>query len=107
MVSAINNFGGFYRKEVYFHEAQMHGGIINQPCVNQSEVLACLIEKNIYVGFSSIDGFNLNTSERIVEERTNHGPYVSLHDFIDRLGIGIEHLELLIYATVHLDLQVS
>jgi DNA polymerase-3 subunit alpha/error-prone DNA polymerase len=29
MVAVINNQGGFYRTEVYVHEAKMSGGIIN------------------------------------------------------------------------------
>ena len=98
MVSAINNFGGFYRKEVYFHEAQMWGGVVNQPCVNRSDVLATLQGKNIFIGFSSIEGFTLQMAERIVEERLTRDKYYSLHDFIERINPGIEHLELLIYV---------
>ncbi|MCL4113410.1 UNVERIFIED_CONTAM: hypothetical protein GTU68_051213 [Idotea baltica] len=98
MVSAINNFGGFYRKEVYFHEAAMAGGEICQPCINHSEVLASLHGQKIYVGLSSIEGFNVHVAERIVEERTMGGLFESLPDFVDRLSIGIEHLELLIFV---------
>lgn len=98
MVSAINNFGGFYRKEVYFHEAKMAGGTIRQPCVNHGEVLACLIGKEIYIGFSTIDGFNLSVAESIVEVRLKSGKFTSLYDFIERVPIGIEHLELLIFS---------
>jgi DNA-directed DNA polymerase III PolC len=36
MVATINNFGGFYRTELYVHEARMHGGIIQAPCINHS-----------------------------------------------------------------------
>lgn len=97
MVSAINNFGGFYRKEVYFHEARMAGAEICQPCVNHSEVLAALHDNKIYIGLSSIEGFNLHIAERIVEERNLGGPFESLTDFTDRLSIGIEHTELLIF----------
>ena len=98
MVSAINNFGGFYRKEVYFHEAQMAGGKICQPCINHSDVLASLHGEEIYIGLSSIEGFNLNVAERIVIERKLGGIYESLSDFVDRLSIGIEHVELLIFV---------
>lgn len=98
MVSAINNFGGFYRKEVYFHEARMSGAIIRQPCINTSEVLASLHGKEIYIGFSSIEGFTLTVAERIVHERNLHGHYESLHDLVERTQLGIEHGELLIYT---------
>ncbi len=98
MVSAINNFGGFYRKEVYFHEARMWGGVVSPPCVNRSEVLASLEGREIFIGLSSIEGFNLKVGEYIVEERENHGLYQSLLDFIERTQIGIEHIELLIFS---------
>lgn len=98
MVSAINNFGGFYRKEVYFHEAKMAGATICQPCVNNSEVLASLDGKNIFIGLSSIDGFNLSVAEAIINERSLNGVFSSLLDFIERLSIGLEHLEVLIFS---------
>jgi DNA-directed DNA polymerase III PolC len=98
MVSAINNFGGFYRKEVYFHEARIAGGEVCQPCVNHSEVLASLHGHRIYIGLSSIEGFNLHIAEKIVEERNLGGSFESLSDFVDRLSIGIEHTESLIFA---------
>ena len=34
MVGVINNFGGFYHTEFYFHEARMDGAGIEAPCVN-------------------------------------------------------------------------
>ncbi|MEM7040900.1 MAG: DNA polymerase III subunit alpha, partial [Bacteroidota bacterium] len=34
MVGVINNFGGFYRTEVYLHEARVAGAIVHAPCVN-------------------------------------------------------------------------
>ena len=37
IVGVINNFGGFYRTEVYVHEAKMSGGKVMLPCVNRSE----------------------------------------------------------------------
>ena len=37
MVAVINNQGGFYRTEVYVHEARMSGATIHNPCVNKSE----------------------------------------------------------------------
>ncbi len=98
MVSAINNFGGFYRKEVYFHEAKMHGSFIRQPCVNQSDILARLIDNEIYIGFTSIEGFNLSMAEQIVAERNRGGLFESLFEFTERIPIGVEHLELLIFS---------
>jgi DNA polymerase-3 subunit alpha/error-prone DNA polymerase len=44
MVAVINNQGGFYRTEVYVHEAKMSGGIINTPCVNKVNVKLLYME---------------------------------------------------------------
>jgi DNA polymerase-3 subunit alpha/error-prone DNA polymerase len=37
MVAVINNQGGFYRTEVYVHEAKMSGGIINTLVSSECE----------------------------------------------------------------------
>lgn len=54
MTAVINNFGGFYRTEVYIHEARMSGGKIHNPCVNKSEYQTTLYGKNIYLGFQHL-----------------------------------------------------
>src|SRR5690606_40056126 len=50
MVGVINNFGGFYKTEFYFHEARMNGAKIQAPCVNTSEYLTTIYKDNIYIG---------------------------------------------------------
>lgn len=37
MVATINNGGGFYRAELYVHEARMCGAEIMPPCINRSQ----------------------------------------------------------------------
>ena len=39
MVAVINNFGGFYSRELYFHELKKTGALIHAPCVNESNNL--------------------------------------------------------------------
>src|SRR5687767_15765441 len=51
MVGVINNFGGFYKTEFYFHEARMNGARIEPPCVNHSEYLTTIAGNQIYIGF--------------------------------------------------------
>lgn len=97
MTAVINNFGGFYRTEVYIHEAKMSGAKIHNPCVNLSETQTNVHGKNIYLGFQHLKSLNSNTSELIVNERKNNGKYQSLEDFINRIPIGIETLQLLIF----------
>lgn len=96
MVGVINNFGGFYRTEIYVHEAKRLGAEIAAPCVNNSDYLYTLHDRTIYVGFIQITGFEQKLAERIVEERVKNGPYRSLADFINRVPVGKEQLNILI-----------
>lgn len=97
MVAVINNQGGFYRTEVYVHEARMSGAVIHNPCINKSEVEATLYGKNVYLGLMHLQGLQSEIAQYIIEERRAHGEYISLEDFIKRVPIGIEGVQLLIY----------
>ena len=96
MVAVLNNGGGFYRVETYVHEARMHGAIIHPPCVNKSYFDTTILGKNIYLGFQHLHSLETLVANRIVEERINHGVFQSFDDFIDRVPIGIEQLDLLV-----------
>jgi DNA polymerase-3 subunit alpha/error-prone DNA polymerase len=97
MVAVINNQGGFYRTEVYVHEARMSGAAIHNPCINKSLVETTLYGKQVYLGFMLLVGLQVEIANRIVEEREAFGDYGSLEDFINRIPIGLEGLQLLIY----------
>jgi len=97
MVAVINNQGGFYRTEVYVHEARMSGAEIHTPCINKSNVETTLYGRDVYLGFMHLQGLQSEIAQRIVEERNTGGPYISIEDFINRIPIGIEGLQLLIY----------
>jgi DNA polymerase-3 subunit alpha len=98
MVSVINNQGGFYRTEVYIHEAKMSGGNIQVPCVNTSEFQTILKGKSIYLGLMLLEGLETRITNTIVEERERNGNYTSLEDFIRRIPIGIETVQTLIFV---------
>jgi len=97
MVAVINNQGGFYRTEVYVHEARMSGARIHNPCVNKSEFETTLYGKDVYLGFMHLQGLQKEVAQNIVTEREEHGEYASLEEFIYRVPIGIEGVQLLIY----------
>ncbi|WP_317897768.1 DNA polymerase III subunit alpha [Aurantibacillus circumpalustris] len=97
MVAVINNGGGFYRPEVYIHEARMSGAKVHAPCVNRSNVETTLYGNDIYLGFHLIDGLQAEVLETIVRERQN-GNYSSLEEFIGRVPIGLEGIQTLIFA---------
>jgi DNA-directed DNA polymerase III PolC len=97
MVGVINNFGGFYRTEFYFHEARMSGAIIEQPCVNHSNYLTTIYGKNIYIGFVHLKSLETKIGHHIQLEREKNGPFKSMDNFLRRMsGLGLEQLRILI-----------
>ncbi|NNK40051.1 MAG: DNA polymerase III subunit alpha [Winogradskyella sp.] len=96
MVATINNYGGFYSTELYVHEARMHNGVIEAPCVNNSYTQSIIKEKTIYLGFMFLHALESKTIKRLIKERTEHGDFRSLDDFIERVPISIEQISILI-----------
>ena len=95
-VAVINNFGGFYSRELYFYELMRAGARVHRPCVNQSDHYTNLRGIDSWVGFIHVKGLELTTIENLVAARDRCGPYTNLADFIDRTAIGAEQLELLV-----------
>jgi len=98
MVATLNNGGGFYKKELYLHEARMHGAKIEQPCVNKSSALCEIENDKIYLGLGLINEIEASGLKDLVEEREANGEFRSLADFINRVSVSIEQLRLLIRA---------
>ncbi len=96
MLGVINNFGGFYRSEIYFHEARRLGATLHLPCINHSDWLAMLYGKDLYVGFAWVKGIEKKVIKAVMQERKAGGPYLSLAQFVQRVKIGREQLNLLI-----------
>ncbi len=97
MVGVINNFGGFYRTEFYFHEARMNGAQIEPPCVNHSEYLTTIEGNKIYIGFVHLKSLETKIGQLIFSERNKNGVYTSFDNFLRRIqGIGLEQLRILI-----------
>ncbi len=96
MVAVINNFGGFYQTEYYFHEAKLSGATIHAPCVNKSEYLTHIEGTDVYVGLIHLHRMEQKIARKIIQQRKEHGPYRHLPDFVDRLPITADQLEILI-----------
>ena len=96
MVATINNFGGFYRTELYVHEARMHGAAVEPPCINQSFNEAIIKGKTIYLGFVLLHALEAKTIKKILVERQKNGAFKSLDDFIERVPISVEQISILI-----------
>ena len=96
MVAVINNFGGFYSRELYFHELKKTGAKIHLPCINTSNYYTSVKGIDVSTGFIHIDGLRNELAHNISEERNKNGSYLHLQDFIERLNPGIEQLNILI-----------
>ena len=96
MVAVINNEGGFYSRELYFHELKKTGAHIHPPCVNNSDVRTTISGNDVYVGFNRLKGLSTETIRIICEERKLNGPYTGLQEFIERTKIGMEQINILI-----------
>nr|WP_294921812.1 DNA polymerase III subunit alpha [uncultured Flavobacterium sp.] len=97
MVAVINNGGGFYRLEIYVHEARMAGAVIHNPCVNKSFFETTLYGNDIYLGFMHLKSLDAKMAQFIESERERNGEFRSLEDFINRIPMGIESVKILIF----------
>lgn len=96
MVATVNNFGGFYRTEIYIHEARMHGAEVHPPCVNVSTHNTQIEGKDVYLGFELVKDLEHKAVEAIVQERQKNGLFKQLDEFVKRVPISLEQLSLLI-----------
>ncbi|MDP4280991.1 MAG: DNA polymerase III subunit alpha [Bacteroidota bacterium] len=96
MVGVINNFGGFYPSWVYFNEARNCGAALHLPCVNRGGHLTTIHGKDIFIGFIHVANLEYDVGRRIQTERTVRGEYQNLQDFIQRTGIDLEQILILI-----------
>jgi DNA polymerase-3 subunit alpha len=96
MVAVINNFGGFYSRELYFLELLKIGGNIMPPCINLSDQYTNIHENDVYTGFIHIKGLQQELIDTILEERKTNGPYLHIQDFIERTNVGLEQLNTLV-----------
>ena len=97
MVAVINNQGGFYRPEVYVHEARMSGAAIHNPCVNKSEYETTVYGTDVYLGMMHLEGLETRIAHFLIAERAENGEFNSLEDFINRIPVGIEGIQILIF----------
>ena len=99
ILGVLNNGGGFYSTEMYFHEAQRLGVKIEAPCVNKGEVLSVLRQGEvIFMGFYLVQDLESRVVDRFLKERNESGGFIDLSDFVNRCLISIEQLSLLVRA---------
>lgn len=98
MVATLNNGGGFYRKELYIHEARLHGAEIKMPCINNSTEESVIKGNIVYLGLEGVNELEKKTVADIVEERKKNGPYEDMNDLIKRVPVSLEQMRILIRA---------
>jgi len=96
MVAVLNNGGGFYSPETYIHEARMQGATIHAPCVNSSNYETTIFGTDIYLGLQHLSGLDKAVAQQIIEDRNDKGLFESFDDFINRIQIGIEQMDILV-----------
>src|ERR1700712_232327 len=96
LVAVINNFGGFYSRELYFQELKKTGITLHPPCLNRSEFNTSINGDDVYMGFVHVQALEELLVRKTVQERKRSGPFLSLADFIDRISPGLEQLNLFI-----------
>ncbi|RPE12686.1 DNA polymerase III subunit alpha [Chitinophaga lutea] len=96
MVAVINNFGGFYNRELYFRELQKTGVQLHPPCMNNSLYATRITGNDVYTGFIHVDRLEQAFIEKALAERALNGPYTGLENFMDRTSPKPEQLEILI-----------
>lgn len=96
MVGVINNFGGFYRTEVYIHEARRGGATIEPPCINEGGYLTGIHGETIWLGLIHVQGLEKKTAVGIEMERRTNGAFQDINDLLRRVAIGLETLTTLI-----------
>lgn len=95
MVSTLNNGGGFYSRELYLHDARMHGATVEPPCVNKSG-MECVVEgKKIYLGFFMVKELEDELVYELLKTRRK-GLFRDMEDVVNRVAVSLEQLSLLI-----------
>ncbi|MEM1121203.1 MAG: DNA polymerase III subunit alpha [Bacteroidota bacterium] len=96
MVAVINNFGGFYQTEYYFRAAQKQGAKVHAPGVNRSHYSTHIEGTDIYIGFVHLHQMERKVASALIQQRQRDGHYRNLADFVNRVPISTDQLELLI-----------
>ncbi len=91
---------GFYSPQSLVADARRHGVIVRRPDVNASLAHATLENHGLQVrlGLGSVRHLGDELAERLVGERTAHGPFTSLLDLTGRLQLSVPQTEALATA---------
>ena len=84
---------GFYSAATLTSDARRHGVVVHPVCVNASEWRWQLEgERGLQAGLLQVRGLGEDEGLRIEEARREAGPFRSVHDFCDRVGLDRDKL---------------
>jgi DNA polymerase-3 subunit alpha len=107
MTAVINNFGGYYRTEVYVHEARKWGAEIEAPSINEGSYSCILKGKRLILGFNLVDGIETNLILALMKEKFQNGIFKDFEDLMKRCVIPLEQLSILIRINALRDFKES
>ncbi|MDI3464744.1 MAG: DNA polymerase III subunit alpha [Nitrospira sp.] len=98
IAAVISNQGGFYSTFAYISEARRMGLAILLPDINESDWAYCGEGERLRMGLMQVKTIPKKLGEKIVEERTQNGPYQSFQDFLRRVKPESSHARALVRA---------
>lgn len=96
MTATINNFGGYYRTEIYVHEARRWGAQIEAPSLNEGRYDCRLKGNRLILGFNLVAGIEEQLIRKVYTERDKNGVFTDFENLTKRIEIPLEQLSLLI-----------
>ncbi|HRI39811.1 MAG TPA: DNA polymerase III subunit alpha, partial [Nitrospira sp.] len=97
IAAVVSNQGGYYSTFAYLSEGRRMGLTILPPDINSSAWAYHGSGTSVRVGLMQIKGLQEDLVKRIIAER-QHGPYLSLSDFLSRVTLDHAQAKLLIKA---------
>ena len=102
MAAVMNHAGSIEKITFFMEECKRMGLTVLGPDINESQNGFAVNQKGeIRFGFSGLKGVGENAIETLIEERTKHGPYISVFDLAKRVNqraANKKSLESLIYS---------
>ncbi|WP_278265010.1 error-prone DNA polymerase [Nocardia sp. AG03] len=91
---------GFYSPQSLVADARRHGVRVHGPDINASRAEPTLenVGTEVRLGLSGIRHLGTDLADRIVTERTTHGPFTSLLDLTGRIELSVAQVESLATA---------
>ena len=102
MAAVLNHAGSIDKITFFMEECKRMGLKVLGPDINESQNgFAVNAKGEIRFGFSGLKGVGENAIQNIIDERTKHGPYLSVYDLAKRVNhrnANKKSLESLIYS---------